>query len=102
MPLDPAGLAICDRPGGCLLTVKVVPGASRTRAAGTWGAALKLAVAAAPEAGRANAAVRRLLAELLAVRPADVEIISGHGRPLKRVRVTGLSAAEARRRLARS
>ena len=35
--------------GGVELTVKVVPGASRTRVAGVWGTALKLAVAAPPE-----------------------------------------------------
>jgi uncharacterized protein (TIGR00251 family) len=86
-------------PGGIELTLKVVPGASRTRVAGVLGTALKVAVAAPPEGGKANAAVMRLLAEALGVSKSDVEIVSGHGQRLKRVAVRGLTAADARARL---
>ena len=47
--------------------MKVVPGASRTRLAGQLGDALKVAVAAPPEAGKANAALIELLAQVFAV-----------------------------------
>ncbi len=87
--------------GGVELTVKVVPGASRTRVAGVWGSALKLAVAAPPEGGQANGAVIALLAAVLGVKRGDVAILSGHGRPVKRVAVSGLDAAEVRVRLMR-
>jgi uncharacterized protein (TIGR00251 family) len=93
-------LAITERAGGIELRVKVVPGASRTGISGYWGSALKLAVAAPPEGGRANQAVCGLLAELFGVRNADVTIAAGGTRPLKRIRIAGLTAAAARARLA--
>ncbi len=79
------------------LSVKVVPGASRTRLAGAWGTALKVTVAAPPEGGRANAAVVELLASVFGVKKADVAILSGHSQPLKRVGVSGVTAAQAQR-----
>ena len=50
------------------LSVKVVPGASRDRVAGMLGDALKVQVSAPPEAGKANKAVLRVLAEFLNVK----------------------------------
>jgi uncharacterized protein YggU (UPF0235/DUF167 family) len=82
------------------LAVKVVPGASRTRLAGTYGDGVKMQVAAAPEKGQANAAVVRLLADLLEVPAADIVLLTGHSRPRKLLRIEGLDEAEIRRRLA--
>jgi uncharacterized protein (TIGR00251 family) len=90
---------LIERPGGVEFQVKVVPGASRTRVAGKWGSALKLAVAAPPEAGRANEAVVKLLASLFGIKKADVQIVAGRTRPLKRIAITGLTVAAARERL---
>lgn len=92
-------LAIDERPGGVELAVKVVPGASRTEVKGLWGTALRVAVAAPPEGGKANAAVVKLLAGTLGVKKGAVTIVSGHGQPLKRVAVAGLCAADVRARL---
>jgi uncharacterized protein (TIGR00251 family) len=92
-------LAISARVDGIELRVKVVPGASRSRLAGRLGDALKVAVAAPPEGGKANAALIKTLAAALGVKRSDVTIVSGHGSPLKRVAVTGLSVQEARDRL---
>lgn len=99
MAPDASDAEIRPFPGGIELSLKVVPGASRTRVAGVLGTALKVAVAAPPEGGKANAAVIRLLADVLGVSKSDVEIVSGHGQPLKRVTVRGLTTAEARARL---
>jgi uncharacterized protein YggU (UPF0235/DUF167 family) len=98
---DADAVEIAQGAGRIELTVKVVPGASRTRVAGVWGSALKLAVAAPPEGGQANAAVVGLLAAVLGVKQGAVAILSGHGRPVKRVAVSGLDAAKARVRLMR-
>ncbi len=87
-------------PGGIEFSVKVVPGASRTRLSGTWGEALKVAVAAPPEGGQANEAVIALLAEHFGVSRRAVTLVSGQHRPVKRVRILGLSAAAARGKLA--
>jgi len=89
-------LDIVARPDGVEFAVKVVPGASRSRVAGSLGPAIKLAVAAPAERGQANAAVIELLAAALRIRRADVEIIAGHAQPQKRVRVRGISAAAVR------
>ena len=70
-----------------LLPVKVVPGASRTRYLGEWEGRARIAVAAAPEKGKANAALAAYLAKLLAVRNRDVTVVVGHASPLKTIRI---------------
>jgi uncharacterized protein (TIGR00251 family) len=59
---------------------------------------LRLAVAAPPEKGKANRAVRRLLASVLKVRLSEVELTSGESSRDKTVRIA-LSPAEVRARL---
>jgi uncharacterized protein len=83
-----------------LIDVKVVPGASRSRIAGSHGDALKVQVAAAPERGRANDAVCDLLSEKLAVPRRGVTVVRGMTSPRKTIRVEGLAPAEVARRLA--
>jgi uncharacterized protein len=68
-----------------LLQVKVVPGAANDEIVGPYGDGLKLRVTAAPEKGKANEAVVRLLAAHFGVKPAQIRIVSGHGSPHKRV-----------------
>jgi hypothetical protein len=102
MPGSPADIEIVARPGGIELTVKVVPGASRTKVAGPLGTALKLAIAAPPEGGKANAAVIKLLADLFGVKRTDVAIISGQTQPVKRIAIAGLTPAIARQRLSQA
>lgn len=85
---------------GVEISLKVVPGSSRTRLDGALGDALKLRVAAPPQAGAANAAVTRVLAETLHVPPRNVEIVRGQGQPRKQVRVRGVTLDAARAALA--
>ena len=59
---------------------------------------LRLSVAAPPEKGKANRAVRRLLASVLQVRLSEVELTSGESSRDKTVRIA-LSPAEVRARL---
>jgi uncharacterized protein len=82
------------------LKVKVVPGASRSDVVGWLGDALKVRVAAAPERGKANAAVITLLAQTLGVSERDVRLVSGFRSPLKTFEAALLSAADMRQRLA--
>ena len=96
MSADPEAIELIERPDGVDLSVKVVPGASRTRIVGALGNALKVAVAAAPEAGKANTQVVKLLAERFGLRQRDVRIVAGRSRPLKRVRLLGLTAQRVR------
>jgi uncharacterized protein YggU (UPF0235/DUF167 family) len=79
--------------------VKVTPKSSRDALLGWLGEALKIAVTAAPERGRANEAVEALLARTLEIAASRVSVVSGHSSSRKRVAIKGLDAVEARRRL---
>jgi uncharacterized protein (TIGR00251 family) len=82
------------------LQLRVSPGSSRAAIVGRHGDAWKVRVTAAPEGGRANEAVVRLLAEVLALPRRDVAIVSGHGARDKVVSLAGIAPDEAERRLA--
>ena len=82
------------------LQLRVSPGAARAGIVGRHGNAWKVRVAAAPEDGKANAAVVRLLADTLAVPARDVEIVSGHASRDKTVALAGIGHDEIERRLA--
>jgi len=84
------------------LQLRVSPGAAAPGIVGRHGTAWKVRVAQAPEHGKANAAVVRLLADTLAIRPADVEIVSGRGSRDKTVALKGIDHAEIDRRLTRA
>jgi hypothetical protein len=92
-------ISIRDAEGGARLAVKVVPGASRDRVAGALGDALKIATAAPPEKGKANAAVAAILAKALGLDRRGVELASGAAGPRKEFLLRGLSADEVRKRL---
>lgn len=87
MPAQPA------QPDPVLLNVKVVPGASRSKIAGWLGDALKIQTSAAPERGKANAAVIELLADYLKVKESQIQLVSGQTNPRKQFRITGLTPA---------
>jgi uncharacterized protein (TIGR00251 family) len=93
------GLAVEQRGDSLSFSVRVSPGASRQRLMGIMGDALKVAVAAPPEGGRANDALVRYLAKLLDVRRDALSVESGHTGRTKRIAVTGLGEAELRSRL---
>ena len=76
------------------------PGAGRTAVVGRHGDAWKVRVAEAPERGRANEAVLRLLAETLALPRTALTLVSGHGAREKIVELTGIGPALIERRLA--
>ena len=76
------------------LEVKVVPGASRTQVSGWLGQCLKVKVAAAPEKGKANQAVIKLLSEMLAVKASAITIVSGPTSQRKAVEIIGISQQE--------
>jgi uncharacterized protein (TIGR00251 family) len=75
MVSDP--VVVRSSPEGAILRLRVKPGARRNRLVGAHGGALKLEVAAAPERGKANAAVRKLLAKSLDVPRSSIRIVSG-------------------------
>jgi uncharacterized protein len=82
--------------------LRVSPGAVRPAIVGRYGTAWKVRVTAAPEDGKANAAVVRLLADTLALPIRDVEIVSGHASRDKTVALEGIDHDEIERRLAQA
>jgi uncharacterized protein (TIGR00251 family) len=81
------------------LRVRVSPGAKRSSVVGRHGDAWKLRVSAAPERGRANDAVIRLLADTLGLPPASVTLVSGHGGRDKIIELSGLEPEQIEQRL---
>ncbi|HEY7726091.1 MAG TPA: DUF167 domain-containing protein [Anaeromyxobacteraceae bacterium] len=81
--------------GGLLLEILVQPRASRTRVLGEHGGRLKVALAAPPVEGEANAALVEFLADALGVRKADVEVVRGAAGRRKTVRIARASAGAA-------
>lgn len=89
-----------EEPGGVVLEVLVQPRASRTRVLGEHDGRLKVALAAPPVDGEANAALVEFLAGALGVRKAAVSILRGETGRRKTVRVTGAGAGTATAALA--
>ena len=77
--------------GGVEVRVLVQPRASRTRVVGEHDGRLKIALAAPPVDGAANAALVAFLAEALGVRKADVTLLDGETSRRKRLHVRGVA-----------
>ena len=81
------------------IQLKVVPGASRNEISGWLGDSLKLRVRPPVEAGKANAAVIRLLSTLLVVPRTSLRIVSGTSSSRKILEIDGLDEADLHERL---
>lgn len=92
-------LNIREVAGGAVVAVKAVPGSSRDRVVGVLGDCLKVATSAAPEKGKANAAIARMLASALGVDRRQVELASGPACPRKEFHIAGLTAEQVREAL---
>ncbi len=82
--------------------MRVQPRAKRNAVVGEVGEAVKIALTAPPVEGRANQALVEFFAELLGVARSSVNIISGETSRDKVVRVSGISAEHAMKRLRQS
>jgi len=71
--------------GKILLEIKAVPGASKTELAGIKDGRLRIRIAAAPEDGKANAELLRLLSRALGCPRRDLRLISGEKSRFKAV-----------------
>jgi uncharacterized protein (TIGR00251 family) len=84
---------------GSVLTVRVLPRASRDEIAGWDGAALRVRLRAPPVDGKANEELLRFLAVALRVPQRDVSILTGLTGRTKRVAITGLTDEEVAARI---
>lgn len=72
-----------------ILSIRVVPGASKSEIVGSSEGTLRVRIAAPATKGKANAELVKLLARALGVRSREVEIVAGHTARLKKVQVHG-------------
>ncbi len=93
-------IALVDHPEGCVLPVRAKPGARRTGVQGEQNGALKVAVSAPPEDGKANAALVEALRKALGLKRSQVELIAGQTSRDKRFLIRGLTRSELEQCLA--
>jgi len=93
-------IELTDHAEGVALRVRAQPGARRTGVQGEQAGALKLAVSAPPEDGRANVALTELLRDLLSMKRLQVELLRGATGREKLFLIRGVSKPELATRLA--
>jgi uncharacterized protein len=89
-------LLLTDSSDGCVLPVRVHPGAKRNAISGVHDGALKISLTTPPTDGRANEALIAFLAEKLRLPRARVALVSGQTNRSKVLRITGLNAEEVK------
>ncbi len=93
-------IVVTDHADGCVLPVRAHPGARRPGVQGEQGGALKVAVSAPPQDGRANAALIETIAEAVGVRRSQITLLSGQTGRDKRFLIQGVTRGELEARIA--
>ncbi len=75
---------------GVVLEVKALPGSKRDELRGVQNNALKVCVTQAPEKGKANKAIRKVLADAMKLRASQVELLSGETSSQKKFLLRGV------------
>jgi uncharacterized protein (TIGR00251 family) len=84
---------------GTIVPVHAQPAAKQTALLGERAGSLRIAVTAPPEKGKANAAVKAALAQLIGCRFSQIALVSGETSRQKRFLVMEIEPEEVRRRL---
>ena len=85
---------------GVIVPVRAQPGARKNAVLGEQNGALKLAVTAPADQGKANKALLELLCDSLGLKRSQVELLKGDKSRDKRFLIRGLNLAEIQGRLA--
>lgn len=88
-------------PDGVILPVQAQPRARKNGLTGSHDGALKVAVTQAPEKGKANAAIVKVLADGLDLKKSQLELLSGETSTRKKFLIRDITLAEAATRLER-
>ena len=91
--------AVRECAGGVTIEVLASAGAAVSKVRGLHGNALKVAVRAAPEKGKANAEIEELLAEFFGAAKSHVAVTAGQTSRRKRLVVMGITVAQAEERI---
>jgi uncharacterized protein (TIGR00251 family) len=87
-------ITLRDTAYGCVLPVRVHPGAKRNAITGEHDGAVKISITTPPTDGKANDALIAFLAGHLRVPRASVTLLTGATSRSKTLRIEGKSAAE--------
>jgi uncharacterized protein (TIGR00251 family) len=90
-----------DIAGGIVVLIRAQPGARKNGVIGEHDGALKVAVTAPPDKGKANEAVITVLAETFSLPKSAVQILSGQTSRQKRVLLNGASHDNVEQTVAR-
>lgn len=82
-----------ESPEGVILPVRAKASARCDSLLDTHDGALRVAVTAAPERGKANEAIIRVLADSLNLRRSQITLLTGEASKQKRFQVTGISGS---------
>lgn len=93
-------ISLSDHAEGVILPVRAQPGARKNGVQGEQAGALKVAVTAPPEDGRANKALVEVLREALGVKRSQVFLLGGETSREKRFLIRGITRAELAAKLA--
>jgi len=85
---------------GVILPVRAQPGGRKNAITGEHHGQLKVSVTAAPEKGKANQALIRVLADELGLKRSQITLISGETATQKKFLCEGIDLEELRGRLA--
>jgi uncharacterized protein (TIGR00251 family) len=94
-------IAIVLHADGAILPVLAQPGAKCNAILGERAEALRVAVTAPPDKGKANESIRSVLAEHLGCKSAQISLISGAASRQKRFLIRGIAPDELRARILR-
>jgi len=90
---------VTTHPEGTAIKVRAQPGAKSNTILGERNGAIRVAVTAAPERGKANDAIIKVLAEALKCRRSAIRLLSGLTSRDKTFLVSGLTPEAVRDRL---
>jgi uncharacterized protein len=99
MPSE-TGVEVEDDPRGAIVRVRAHAAARRNAILGIRNGAVRVAVTAAPERGKANRAIIEVLSKALGVPKSAIELVSGEISPHKRALIVGGNADAVRGALA--
>jgi uncharacterized protein (TIGR00251 family) len=93
-------IATIPHSAGVVVPVLAHPGSKRDEVLGERAGALRVAVTAAPEKGKANLAIQSVLARALACKAQQITLLSGETSRQKRFLIQGVNREDLQQRLA--
>jgi uncharacterized protein (TIGR00251 family) len=92
-------IQVSEHAEGCVIKVRAQPGARRDAIVGEHNGALKIAVSAPPDKGRANEAIAVVLCAALGLKKSQVALLAGPASRDKKFLIRGIGSEVLRQRL---